>query len=195
MLSLRGRQRYRRQQFVDPQPRNEHDHGVSDSVRRRGHARSERYGRIHEPISLRSLPRSGPAYVVQVSLCCPPIRSRKGRPRSRVAIWVAYREGGGNLSAPPPGATATLLDSGYNTGPAGDTWPAVNLAQVSFIPVGAAHPPRALTTRETPLTIADPLDITQDADQDDTTASVTPDQGVIPEMHAIAQGPPARNLL
>ena len=33
------------------------------------------------------------------------------------------------LYAAVAGATATLLDSGYNTGPAGDTWPAVNLAE------------------------------------------------------------------
>jgi hypothetical protein len=101
-------------------------------------------------------------------------------PSSRVEIWVAYRDARGDLTASPPGATATLLDSGYNTGPAGDTWPAVNLAEVDFIPVGAAHPPRALTTRETPLTIADPLEITQDANQDNTTATITPDQGVTP---------------
>jgi hypothetical protein len=30
------------------------------------------------------------------------------------------------------------------------------------------------------LTIADPLEITQDADQGDTTASITPDQDVTP---------------
>ena len=101
-------------------------------------------------------------------------------PSSRVEIWVAHRDGGGRLTAPPPGATATLLDSGYNTGPAGDTWPAVNLAQINFIPVGTAHPPLALTTRETPLTIANPLEIAQDDDQDDSTASITPDQGVTP---------------
>jgi hypothetical protein len=64
-LASGERVRQRDAQFVDPQPRNQHKHGVSDSVRRRGHARSGRYGRIHEPISLRSLPRSGPAPVVR----------------------------------------------------------------------------------------------------------------------------------
>src|SRR5271166_1330267 len=75
-------------------------------------------------------------------------------PSSRVEIWLAYRDGAGNLTAPPAGASAILLDSGYNTGPAGDTWPAVNLAQVNFTPVGTAHRPLFLTTSGTPLTIS-----------------------------------------
>ncbi len=99
-------------------------------------------------------------------------------PSSRVEIWVAYRDRAGALIKSPPGASAILLDSGYNTGPAGDTWPAVKLAQVDFTPVGASQPPAVLTTRAAPLTIADPLQIAQDADQDETTASITPDQGV-----------------
>jgi L-ascorbate oxidase len=99
-------------------------------------------------------------------------------PSSRVEIWVAYRDASGNLTTPPTGASAVLLDSGYNTGPAGDAWPAVNLAQVNFTPTGTAHPPLFLTTSGTPLSIANPLDFTQDANQDQTTASITPDQGV-----------------
>ena len=99
-------------------------------------------------------------------------------PSSRVEVWVAYRDGTGNLTAPPPGASAILLDSGYNTGPAGDTWPAVNLAQVDFTPTGTAHPPLFLTTNGKPLTIANPLQFTQDSNQDETTALITADQGV-----------------
>jgi FtsP/CotA-like multicopper oxidase with cupredoxin domain len=99
-------------------------------------------------------------------------------PSSRVEIWAAYRDGSGNLTNPPSGASAVLLDSGYNTGPAGDTWPAVNLAQVNFTPVGTAHPPAFLTTSGVPLTISNPLQITQDTNQDQTTASITPDQGL-----------------
>ena len=99
-------------------------------------------------------------------------------PSSRVEIWVAYRNAAGNLARAPAGASSVLLDSGYNTGPSGDTWPAVNLAQVNFTPVGAANPPAALTTTFTPLTASNPLQITQDTNQDSTTASITPDQGV-----------------
>lgn len=98
-------------------------------------------------------------------------------PSSRVEIWVAYRDAKGNLTTPPAGAQAILLDSGFNTGPAGDTWPAVNLAQVNFMPVGSANPPRFLTTYGTPLTASNPLQITQDMNQDQTTASISPDQG------------------
>jgi hypothetical protein len=56
--------------------------------------------------------------------------------------------------------------------------PPVNLAQINFTPVGTANPPAALTTAFTPLTVSNPLQITQDTNQNSTTASITPDQGV-----------------
>jgi L-ascorbate oxidase len=110
-------------------------------------------------------------------------------PSSRVEIWVAYRNSAGALTSPPAGASAVLLDSGYSTGPAGDTWPAVNLAQINFTPTGVAHPPLFLTTSGSPLSIANPLQITQDSNQDNTTARITPDQGVtVANCVPLAQG-------
>ena len=110
-------------------------------------------------------------------------------PSSRAEIWVAYRNGSSPPTTPPSGTSAILLDSGYNTGPAGDTWPAVNLAQIKFTPVGTANPPPYLLTSGVPLTISNPLQITQDANQDQTTASITPDQGVtVADCVPLAQG-------
>ena len=101
-------------------------------------------------------------------------------PSSRAELWVAYRNAAGVLTAPPAGSQAILLDSGFNTGLAGDTWPAANLAQLSFAPSGTVTPPPFLDTADTPLSVSNPLQIVQDLNQDTTTATITPDQGVNP---------------
>ena len=55
-------------------------------------------------------------------------------PSSRAEIWVSYRNASGMPQIPPDGARAVLRSAGYQTGPAGDNWPAVDLARVSFVP-------------------------------------------------------------
>ncbi|HLG80607.1 MAG TPA: multicopper oxidase domain-containing protein [Bradyrhizobium sp.] len=53
-------------------------------------------------------------------------------PSSRAEVWVTYRNEAGRLVASPKGATATFKTIGLTTGPAGDAWPAVDLAKVVF---------------------------------------------------------------
>ena len=53
-------------------------------------------------------------------------------PSSRVELWVAYRNSSGQLVTPPAGAKAVLRTLGYTSGPEGDQWPAVDLAQITF---------------------------------------------------------------
>jgi len=55
-------------------------------------------------------------------------------PAGRAEIHVAYRDAMNSMSGAPQGATATLRSTGVQTGPAGDPWPAVNFASVSFSP-------------------------------------------------------------
>jgi FtsP/CotA-like multicopper oxidase with cupredoxin domain len=62
-------------------------------------------------------------------------------PSSRAEVWVTYRDAAGRITSPPTGATATLKTLGLATGPAGDSWPAVDLARVEF----AQPPSRDLT--------------------------------------------------
>jgi FtsP/CotA-like multicopper oxidase with cupredoxin domain len=57
-------------------------------------------------------------------------------PSSRAEVWVTYRNAAGHVVAPPRGATATLKTIGLSTGPAGDSWPAVDLAKVAFDQTG-----------------------------------------------------------
>ena len=70
------------------------------------------------------------ASVNQAALCT---RSLLLMPSSRVEVWVSYRDSKDLVAAAPKGASAILRTAGYNTGPSGDTWPAVNLAQVNFL--------------------------------------------------------------
>lgn len=55
-------------------------------------------------------------------------------PSSRAEVWVTYRDAQGLPHLPPAGANAIFRTAGYQTGPTGDNWPAVNLASVNFVP-------------------------------------------------------------
>jgi L-ascorbate oxidase len=57
-------------------------------------------------------------------------------PSSRAELWVTYRDANGNVVTPPAGATGTFRTIGITTGPAGDAWPAVDLAKVAFDQTG-----------------------------------------------------------
>jgi L-ascorbate oxidase len=54
-------------------------------------------------------------------------------PSSRIELWVTYRDTGGRVVKPPKGATAKLTSLGITTGPAGDSWPEVDLAKITFV--------------------------------------------------------------
>ncbi len=63
-------------------------------------------------------------------------------PSSRAEVWVVNRDANGKIIH-DDGSEAVLQTAGYSTGPAADNWPAVDLAQVSFIGGGDTfkHPP------------------------------------------------------
>ncbi len=66
----------------------------------------------------------------QASLCT---RNLLLMPSSRVEIWVTYRDASDLPSTPRKNAYAVFRTAGFQTGPSGDSWPAVNLAQVNFL--------------------------------------------------------------
>ena len=94
-------------------------------------------------------------------------------PSSRVELWVTYRNGNGLVTTPPPGATAIFRTTGYNTGDAGDTWPAVNLAQVHFTGNAPANPPQFLPLTVPPVVKGQQLAIVQDTNQGEANSGVT----------------------
>ncbi len=51
---------------------------------------------------------------------------------ARVDVWVTYRDANNAAVTPPAGTSATFRTAGVNTGPTGDSYPAVNLAKVDF---------------------------------------------------------------
>lgn len=67
-------------------------------------------------------------------------------PASRAEIWVVNRNADGSIGS-GDGNRAVLQTAGLNTGPAGDSWPAMDLAQVSFQPGNPRHP-AALTVSD-----------------------------------------------
>lgn len=59
---------------------------------------------------------------------------------SRAEAWVAYRDGDGRLSAPPPGGATAILRT-LGAGADGASAPEVDLAAVEFAPGGMADAP------------------------------------------------------
>lgn len=68
-------------------------------------------------------------------------------PGSRAEVWVVNRDANGNMIK-ADGSQAILQTIGYSTGPAGDNWPAVNLAQVSFSGAGPLNRTPVLTVND-----------------------------------------------
>ena len=53
-------------------------------------------------------------------------------PSARVEVWVTYRDARDMIASAPINSHAVLRTAGFQTGPAGDSWPTVDLAQVNF---------------------------------------------------------------
>jgi FtsP/CotA-like multicopper oxidase with cupredoxin domain len=73
-------------------------------------------------------------------------------PSSRAEVWVTYHNSDGAVTRPPPGAAAILRTNGYQAGPGGDTWPAVDLAKVRFVAGADSAPRAAVAGQESALT-------------------------------------------
>jgi plastocyanin len=73
-------------------------------------------------------------------------------PSSRAEVWIAYRDAAGAVQAPPSGARAVLRTSGYAAGPAGEVWPAIDLAKIAFAPGSGPAEPLTATGQVARLT-------------------------------------------
>ena len=74
-------------------------------------------------------------------------------PSSRAEVRVAYRDSDGAVVPPPPGAAAILRTKGFQTGPGGDSWPAVDLAKVRFAAGAESAPSAAIAGPESEWTM------------------------------------------
>jgi FtsP/CotA-like multicopper oxidase with cupredoxin domain len=86
-------------------------------------------------------PAEVPGKLAHKPLCATHIRMM---PSSRVELWVAHRDASGHLAPAGGNASATFYTAGARTGPAGDTWPAVDLARVTFRGTAPAGAPQVL---------------------------------------------------
>ena len=109
-------------------------------------------------------------------------------PSARAEIWVSYRDQTGAVVTPPDGARMILRSEGYNTGPAGDTWPAVDLAAVNFDPINPGAAPHALLVQPPPSTLPGVLAISQDLNQTNATAQGPNDGVVLSNCQPLAPG-------
>ena len=87
-------------------------------------------------------PAEIPGKLAHRALCASRIRMM---PSSRVEVWVAHRDANGRLAPASANASATFYTADVQTGPAGDEWPQVDLAQVSFRGTAPASAPQTLT--------------------------------------------------
>ncbi len=106
-------------------------------------------------------------------------------PSTRAEVWVTYRGDDGRPTAPATSASAVFRTAGFNTGPSGDSWPPVDLAQVHF---GAAPGAQATKT-------VDFLGVRGDARRLMVRAALSGDLnsanaaiGTDPNCHALAPG-------
>ncbi|SFK12029.1 multicopper oxidase family protein [Methylocapsa palsarum] len=104
-------------------------------------------------------------------------------PSSRVELWVTYRDADDRPAQPSGEETAILRTAGFETGPDGDSWPAIDLANVQFKGSGAETPaPQALTIAPDALTYREPTDVNASLLAANTAV------GVDPSCHALPQG-------
>jgi L-ascorbate oxidase len=76
-------------------------------------------------------------------------------PSTRAEVWVTYRDVNGTVMSPPAGSAAILRTNGFNAGPMGDNWPAVDLAKVRFVAGDPAIGAVATTAKESgPIDLA-----------------------------------------
>ncbi len=87
-------------------------------------------------------------------------------PSSRIELWVAYRDAKGNLATPPAGDSAIFRTAGFDT--AGDQWPTIDLASVTYASAdthaaGKAVPaPQLLSVKGSASALRDPQKLSAD---------------------------------
>jgi FtsP/CotA-like multicopper oxidase with cupredoxin domain len=117
-------------------------------------------------------------------------------PSSRVEVWVSYRNTRDQVASAPMGASAILRTAGYNTGPSGDTWPAVNLAQVHFLSPLQLNTPGLLDLGGEATSISKPAVIASQLLAANKAAATVPNCKALPagHMRRVFYGVPTTDL-
>ncbi len=117
-------------------------------------------------------------------------------PSSRAEIWVCYRDRKDGLASPPKDASAVFQTAGYQTGPSGDYWPAVDLARVEFNGRDDVRMPATLEVNGEASAMHAPNSLASNVAAENR--SVTPDKSCKPlppgHVRRIFYGVPTGNL-
>lgn len=103
-------------------------------------------------------------------------------PSSRAEVWVTYRDLNGAVATPPVGAEAVLRTDAYQAGPMGDTWPAVDLAQVRFVSEAPSVGTVTVASRTSPPA-SDPLDLPSSLHASNADVPSDPQCSALPPGH------------
>ena len=133
-----------------------------------------------------------PGPLSQTSLCT---RNLLLMPSSRVEVWVSYRDAKDHISSPPKGASAILMTQGYQTGPSGDDWPQVNLAQVNFLSRFAGNTPALLGIAGEATNLVNPSQIAAELKASNQAAPTASNCKALPpgHMRRVFYGVPTTN--
>lgn len=115
------------------------------------------------------------------------VASLRMMPSSRAEVWVTYRSADQRPAAPSANESVVLRTVGVQTGPGGDTWPPIDLANISFAPGSAGSLGKSpavdfLAVRGDAKRLMTPAAISGDLYSANT--AVAPD----PTCHALAPG-------
>jgi FtsP/CotA-like multicopper oxidase with cupredoxin domain len=117
-------------------------------------------------------------------------------PSSRVELWVAFRDANGRLTRPADGETAILRTAGFQTGPTGDAWPAVDLDRVKFSGSGPAKDdPETLALAPDALTFRDPQNLAKNLMAANAAVGVDPSCHALLEVIADASSSTSRPII
>ena len=118
-------------------------------------------------------PADVPGKLTHKPLCTTRVRMM---PSSRIELWVAHRDANGRLSPAGDNASATFYTANSKTGPAGDVWPWVDLAQVSFRGTATPGAPQVLSvTGDSNAEMRDPRRISAELRADNNSFPPEPD--------------------
>lgn len=155
---------------------------------------------LHEIAGNRFTPEACPAGTgsikagaIDVALCT---RKILMMPSSRVEVWVTYRDGNDNVAPAPHGSYAILRTEGYQTGPTGDSWPAVDLGRVEFQNSAAPDSPNVLSVAGDARNLITPTALFSDLSDDNNRVASDSSCTSLPpgHMRRVFYGVPTTDL-
>jgi L-ascorbate oxidase len=104
-------------------------------------------------------------------------------PSARVELWVTYRDSADRATKPSRDSQAILRTVGYQTGPAGDAWPAIDLARVDFSGATTSAPQNSLQVQGQATALSAPRALSADMQIPNSSVASDPACKPLPPGH------------